>query len=385
MAGQAPRELEGFDRSSRVPLYHQLIELIKRDLATSRLQPGDKLPTEADYCSRYGLSRSTVIQAINHLVHDGLLYRERGSGTYVRRVLPSRQASVRAQSKSIRIGLVSPSLLMSHENPYFTGILAGIPRGIEKENATTILAMQSERESVDYFRLVQRDDIDGFIVFAPREHDRPALRVLARNQIPFVVVGAAFDEPWNSVICDQGQAAEVVVDHLVELGHRRIAIMTSAWESPDSHMRWVGYQKAMQRHGIPSHPHQLSVLSDTESWEIQSIQAVREWLRQTIRPTAIIAGGFELALGAVRAVREADMGLPTDVSIVTFDDFLPVRYFDPPLSAVRQPLTDMGEAAVRDLLAVMRGEVVPPVRRTLAAELLIRGSSGPVPTPTHPL
>ena len=121
-------------------------------------------------------------------------------------------------------------------------------------------------------------------------------------------------------------------------------------------------------------------LADEKRWHLTVPEAVRHLLTSCPadqQPTAIFAAGFSLALAARRALQELGLSVPHDISLVGFDDSIAAAYLDPPLTTVEQPLADMGSLAVRILVAALHGELPRPVQRSLAARLVIRGSTAP--------
>jgi len=164
--------------------------------------------------------------------------------------------------------------------------------------------------------------------------------------------------------------------HLVALGHRRIAHVAGRSTLCCSRARLDGYRAELRAAGIPLDP-ELVVEAD---FNFESgFRAGRRLLDLAEPPTAIFAGSDELALGVTEALRRARLSVPHDVSVVGFDDLPLVRWSSPPLTTVSQPLVAMGRLAVHTVLRLVQGERLESTRVELATSLVVRDSTAPPP------
>jgi DNA-binding LacI/PurR family transcriptional regulator len=163
--------------------------------------------------------------------------------------------------------------------------------------------------------------------------------------------------------------------HLLELGHRRIAVITGPKWALSSRARLDGYRAALDAAGVPIDP----ALIREGTFEIaDGLTHTKELLRLADPPTAIFAFNDGMAIGVYHAVSQTDLRVPRDLSVVGFDDYQPLdQWLVPPLTTVRQPLTEMGAAAARMALDLARGTVPQPRRLELATELVVRASTAP--------
>jgi DNA-binding LacI/PurR family transcriptional regulator len=191
-----------------------------------------------------------------------------------------------------------------------------------------------------------------FVVFDPNEE--------LPDDVPFV--GAT---NWRG-----GQAA---TRHLVELGHRRIA-MISGPDHPFCFARMAGYSSALTEAGLPVEP---DLVVRTLLTREDGYTAARDLLSRPDRPTAVFTANDMQALGVYRAARELGLRIPYDLSVVGFDDVPAVAWVDPPLTTVHQPLAEMAVAATELALALGRGEDVPQVGVEIATTLTVRESTAP--------
>ncbi|WP_119728135.1 MULTISPECIES: LacI family DNA-binding transcriptional regulator [Thermomonospora] len=162
--------------------------------------------------------------------------------------------------------------------------------------------------------------------------------------------------------------------HLIDLGHRRIGIISGPAGVLCSRARLDGYRGALEAAGLPADPE----LVRHGDFHLESgyVQAAR-LLELPDPPTAIFAGSDQQAFGACEAARERGLRIPQDLSIVGFDDLPVSRWFSPPLTTVRQPLAEMGSLAARMLLRLARGETLETRRVELATGLVVRESTAP--------
>ena len=162
--------------------------------------------------------------------------------------------------------------------------------------------------------------------------------------------------------------------HLIELGHRRIAVISGPELVLCSRARLDGYRAAMDAVGLPVDP---SLIRNGDFHVEAGFEQARILLDRPDRPTAIFAGSDLQALGVYDAARQAGLRIPEDLSVVGFDDLPVARWIGPPLTTVRQPLVEMAAAGARLVLALARGEKPEQTRIELATNLVVRQSTAP--------
>lgn len=191
--------------------------------------------------------------------------------------------------------------------------------------------------------------------------------VLVNNQHPGEFV--------HSVMIENVQSSRDATNHLIQLGHRRIAYLGDRFGHQSDTERFLGYRQALDCAGLPFFP-ELVVHGDGKSEE--AIIATETLLRLADPPTAIFCYNDMTALGAMRCLHTHSLQVPGDISVVGFDDLFIASYTHPPLTTVRQPKRRMGILAMESLLQLMTGEN-PSHAITVPAELVIRESSAPPP------
>jgi LacI family transcriptional regulator len=165
-----------------------------------------------------------------------------------------------------------------------------------------------------------------------------------------------------------------MVNHLISLGHRRIAIVKGAAGNYDAAERLRGYRIALRDAGITS---DRLLERDGDFTEAGGYAAARELLALNPRPTAIFAANDSMAIGALSALRESGIRVPDDMAVAGFDDIPLARYMDPPLSSVKVPISNLGARAVEILLhGIAQKNGHEPRRERVATQLVIRRSCG---------
>lgn len=201
---------------------------------------------------------------------------------------------------------------------------------------------------------------------------------LRSRGIPFVLVDPS-GEPGHefpSVGASNWNGGLSATRHLLELGHRRIAVVTGPAPVLCSRARVDGYRAAMDGAGVPVDP---TLICEGEFHLEDGLTHARRLLRRPDPPTAFFCCNDAQALGVYQAAHEAGLRIPEDLSVVGFDDLPPAQWCIPPLTTIRQPLGDMAAAAATMVVTLAAGKPVPRTRLELATDLVVRGSTAPPP------
>jgi LacI family xylobiose transport system transcriptional regulator len=205
---------------------------------------------------------------------------------------------------------------------------------------------------------------------------------LTSRGIPFVVVDPAGDpgDEVPSVGATYWHGGLAATRHLIDLGHRRIALIGGPSRMMCSRARADGYRAALETAGVPVDP---ALIREGDFHHESGYLLGRELLTAADRPTAVFAGNDLQAMGLYEAARELGLRVPQDLSVVGFDDLPMARWTSPPLTTVRQPLVEMAEAAARLVIAIGRGTKPASLRTDLATRLVERGSTAAPPGATR--
>ncbi len=364
-----PRTLPPVKPRPGRPLYLVARDTIRDAIDAGEFEPGQRMPSTAAVSRQLRVSLVTAHRALHELVGDGLLHRSQGRGTFVR---PAGGAGA-ARRASGRVGLVfdPDSSLADH---YHSQVLEGVRRGAQQLHVDLILLRLGEDV---------RGECDGFLYLNPLPSQ--LADVSKRAPKPCVVIGAhGTARGVAAVDTDNADLVEQAIDHLARLGHRRIGYIGGV-EGPlatsNARDRWQGFVGACRRRNLTVDPgHVLPA----RTWRLDREERLRltAMLGGPNPPTALFAAGYYYALDAYAAAEEAGLQVPEELSVVGVDDPPSAEHLSPSLTTLRQPLVQLGHAAV----ALLAERVSPSDRepeddggRTLRARLIPRRSTGPAP------
>lgn len=262
-------------------------------------------------------------------------------------------------------------------------ILNGVERVAGASGAGVVVSTTDGRSrSIGRWLLsVRTRGSDGLVLAAP-DLAEPVHPELHRLGVPMVLVNppAAAADGMPAIRTDDRAAGRQATEHLLALGHGRIACLAATTQAEDVPAAVAGYRDAMAAAGV-------SILDDlvrAAEPDVASARAAATVLLHGRRaPTAVVATGEVAALGIYAAARERCLRIPGDLSVVGLDDLAAARWADPPLTAVRRPLAEAGLLAARTLLRLVSREAVGMRHVTLAAELVVRDSTAPPSAGMH--
>lgn len=263
------------------------------------------------------------------------------------------------------------------DSPWAVEIIRGVEAVAHASGVGTVVsAIHSQSSSArQWMRNLQARASDGVIlvtsVLEPRLHDE-----LHRLNVPTVVVDPAGGQsiPAPTIGATNWAGGLMATEHLLELGHQRIGFIAGPRRLLCSRARLDGYRAALAAAGLTADD-RLIVPGDF--YPESGFHGARRLLDQPDPPTAIFACSDQMAVGALEALRQLSIRVPDDMSLVGFDDLPEVRWCPPPLTTVRQPLTEMGRLAARTVLRQAHGEETEDLRVELATELVVRSSTAP--------
>jgi LacI family transcriptional regulator len=217
---------------------------------------------------------------------------------------------------------------------------------------------------------------DGLLLVMPNGADR-YLEALEQHRVPAVLVNFDARPIALPVVAIENRiGARAAVEHLLGLGHRRIAFIAGTPHTGQSGERELGYQDALRAAGIPLDP---ALVVEGAFAQAPGNAAAQRLLALPHPPTAIFAANDEMAYGAIDAVHSRGLRVPQDVSVIGFDDIPLSSHVFPPLTTMRQPLAALAARAVGDVVALIQGGDAVPARSAFPMELVIRQSTGRAP------
>lgn len=332
-------------------------------------------PTMEEVARWAGVSRSTVSRVINNNPHVRAETRER-----VRQVIRKSSYQPHAVARSLVtnrtqiVGMVIPEAVTTlFTDPFFSILLRGTTNACNAHRYQLMLSLfaASADQQERYQNLLGNGYLDGVIV-ASASLDDPLISNLLHDRVPVVSVGR--HPQVHFVDVDNLGGARMAVEHLIRLGHRRIATITGPLGMAHGQDRLEGYRQALAAHRIPVEEDLIVEGDFTEGSGLASMQRLLP-----ADPTAVFVASDTMAVGALKALRQAGREVPQEIAMVSFDDIPVASAIEPGLTTVRQPIERMGSMAVEVLLSLVESspEAEAPVHRIiLPTELVVRASCG---------
>jgi LacI family transcriptional regulator len=337
----------------------------------NRLQNGHVV-TLADVAKKAGVSASTASRALNG--RGELSDRTRAAVADAARVLqfqPSQLARSLRTSMTHTVGFVVPDV----SSPFYAAALKGAQTTLHDAGYRTLLmdCEQSAEREVEALQTLLAHRVDGLLV-STVGLGRERFEEVTGGRVPCVFFDSSIvGSGEGSVILDNHAGIELLVDHLVDHGHRRIGLLAGSPSETSGFERHAAFQTAMARHapGVT-----IAGVAGRE-WSLrEGRQATLDLLKLDEPPTALVASSVELALGGMLASRELGVQIPDDLALAAFDDAYFAELLDPPLTAVAYQPREVGEAAASLLVEAM-GEDEPGARDLrFDVQLIVRGSCG---------
>lgn len=330
-------------------------------------------PTLETVASAAGVSLATVSKVLNDRADVSAATRERVQRllNHYQYVSPGRPTADRLAERRPVIDLVFTAL----DSPYSVEIL----RGVTSQPMDVVVSSMAEASrSRPWPRGLASAGRSGAIIVTS-ELTPLSQRILARAQLPYVLIdpAAQLPDPQVATVGATNWAGGFsAVRHLLDLGHRRIAVIGGPIAMLCSRARISGYGAALASAGLEVDP---ALIRNGNFRHSGGYQAARDLFELSDPPTAIFAGSDEQAFGVAEAARVTGRRIPEDLSVVGFDDLPISRSFSPPLTTVRQPLVEMGRTAAQMLSTMIDGREQHGRQIELATELVVRSSTAPPP------
>lgn len=259
-------------------------------------------------------------------------------------------------------------------NPFWTTVARGVEDAANQKGYHLIIGNTdaSPAKQDEYLNFLLRKQVDGFLV-VPVHNSSPALEMFVKRHVPFVVLDRRVPYEVDSVRGDSEGGAYTLTRHLLELGHQHIAMISGPPDTSTACDRVLGYLRALEEAG----------LSDTQQvyWGEFDQQTGYEFAKQALlanpRPTAIFGANNFICIGVMRALREAALRVPEEISVVAFDDLPLAITIDPFFTVMAQPAYEMGKNATELLLARLSGDTSEKAQEVIfPTELIVRRSTG---------
>lgn len=326
-----------------------------------------------DIAAKADLSISTVSRVLNGKSHE---YRiGKASQEKVRKIardmnyVPNQFAANLKSGKSKTIALMVPSL----NNPFFAEIASRINTEIRKHGYITIIGDSGEDQEIEKMELRQliSRNIEGLII-VPCGNRWGHIKQLYDQGIPIVCIDRYFKDlriPFVST--DNYEGAYLAAKHFVEYGHQNITCIQGMRKSNTNGLRVDGFKDALKESGIDN-----SNIVGNDFTAKNGYLETKLLLRRKDRPTAILALSNTIAMGCMRALKEADIRVPVDISLITFDDHPYLDFLATPLTCIAQPVKNISKIAVKFIFSIRDKKKLKTDQVLLRPKLKIRSSVG---------
>lgn len=329
----------------------------------------------ADVAKLAGVSQGTVSRVLRNVGYVGAETRQRVEVAAKKLgYIPNAIARSLKTRKSGLIGLLIPGAA----DPYFfTTLSEGVERVARKEGLSILLGNTNDDASQEafYIRTMVANAVEG-IILTPSRGSHPDVEHLRSSGVHAVLVDRVLDDyNLDSATSDDVLGARLLVSHLLELGHQRIALINGDLNTSVARQREMALRSVASEFGLSTK--QLTVSAG--SWAIADAELrTTAMLAGSARPTAFVGANLHMTIGILAAIRAAGLVVPADLSVVSFNDLEAAAQIDPFLTSLSQPIQDLGETAMSLLFDRMTGRYTGAGRKAiLAPKLIVRHSSGP--------
>jgi LacI family transcriptional regulator len=348
----------------------------------SHFYQGDWMPNIHDVAKLAGVHRSTVSRvltgqgSVSEKSKKKVLEAARKINYHINTV-----ASALKSQRKTAIGLLSfwncsPNPSEAYYQQTLTGIIDEITHSKYHLLLNNIQGLaHPENQELNF---CHESLLGGIILMSPRTQKEEDLSFLTQVNIPSVLLAYRSENPGYSWIdLDNRKGARIAVDHLIQLGHKKIAYIGGELEfSTNAQDRYKGYREALQKGGLKEDP---DLARHGLFWIEHGIQSMRQFLSYSPekRPTAIFCATDMIAFGAMEVIHEAGLKIPEDISLVGFDDYEKAAHSNPPLTTIRQDFYEIGKKAVQLIELMIKESPSAPKQVLIEPEFIQRESTAP--------
>lgn len=351
-------------KTSGQPKYKRIAQHLQREIEAGRFAVQERLPSFTEMRAQFGATPTTANLVYGVLEQQGLIVREPGRGIFVAE--PPRPARTLST-----IGIVGNAFTEENEVPYWAYLVQGV-RKAAAQAEVEILLFNEEHPASGW------EKVDGVLVCVGADELQP---VLPPGLACVSLINPA--RQVTSVMADDYDGVRLAMEHLLELGHRRIGFLLPTPQHVTYKPRLASYRAALRKAGVEPQKSWVRSLSK-EGWKNCNNfgdlgrSEMKHWLEDDwhkLGCTAFLTVNDEMAIGAIETLQGAGIRVPDDVSVVGFDGTQIGEYFRPRLTSVKMPLRQIGERGVELLLDQIRGEDTAAQSEVLPMKLLVRDST----------
>lgn len=359
--------------SREVPKYQWIRDEILSWIEAGSITPGDKLPIESELATQFSASRQTIRQAVGELVTKGYLERIQGSGTYY-----VGQPVLNINSANSGIIAIVTTYISDYIFPH---IIRGIEERLSADGYSPLLFttqndVAKERKALED---ILSKSVDGIIAEATKSaYPNPNIDLFKQLQLqgtPVVMIHATYPDLVTPIIeVDDRKGAYLAVKHLLNNGHTHIGTIMKM-DDRQGLRRMEGFLQAITEAGSTYNSDHVAFYTTEQQTTISSNYA-QSLLRMDplTRPTAVFCYNDQIATHLMMALRDSDVSIPDDISVIGFDDAPMASQSYPSLTSIEHPKYAMGEAAAETVLHMIHRETVSEPVHTFLPKLVERNS-----------
>lgn len=346
---------------------HELIEKHYIGLIEeNKVSAGDQLPSENEIASIFNVSRHTVRQALNYLVQEGWIYKERGKGSFY-------------SNKRCNVTKKNVAVITTYISDYiFPIIISGIEEELRRKGYNLLLFSSNndiENEKRCFENIINQD-ISGLIVEPAQSSinnlHHESIKKLEKNNIKYIAINADCDDENSAyIVVDDEEGGYKLTHYLLELGHRNIAALLKV-DDLQGEKRRKGYIRALNEYKIDFDKSTVGEYI-TDNQEMYVDQFTKKIASMKNRPTAILCYNDKVALRVIDNLRKEGIVVPDDMSVVSFDDSYLAISSNIKLTTIKHPKREMGIRAAKCIIDMIEGRIDKP-QFVYPAELIVRDS-----------
>jgi DNA-binding LacI/PurR family transcriptional regulator len=353
------------DRGLNIPLYIQIYNDLKEQILQNEYKD-EYLPSERILSEKYNVERATLRRALNLLVDDNLLIKMPGSGSKVNRDLLEKPIKMSKLSNNIAFILPAESSEKIYQ-PFTAALFYDFEKECQAHNYNLFYTNVKSEE--DLYERVFKADIKGIVwiskvndIFIQKANEFNIPSVCISNYVPGI----------NSILCDNSVGSHLAIDHLINLGHRKIGYINGISSYLNATERFTGYIGALNQYG---YEYDSSLVRDGD-WTFESgYETAMDLIKSVPEITAIYAANDMMALGAIKAVQQYGKDVPKDISIVGFDNINQGKYFSPALTTIQVNIKIFAKETLKALNRSIEDDDSPALKILIPTNLVIREST----------
>jgi len=258
--------------------------------------------------------------------------------------LPARNLK---NSETKMLGMAVPDFY----NPVYASVIHGAEDQAANEGYNLFLfSMKQKGMEKNYFSSLQDGQIDGLLIANSISNDPEVLELKQTNK-PFVLVNRFISGINNYVVLNDERGGEIATEHLINLGHTRIANITGPLYTSTGLARFQGFRKRLKKGNITFNP---SYVQESEHTQENGYISMKKLLELPEPPTAVFVANIIVCLGALEAIYDHGLSIPDDISIISIHDTYVSSSLNPPLTTIKMPLYEMGQKAVKQLILLIK-------------------------------